>query len=192
MGDIDMRTSIVISSLALGAALLCGSAKGQEIPPAPPLEAGAPIANSDLAPRAVDVASSRADRWRYKWHNGQWWYWLPSERWVIWVDDRWEDYLPPAPAAVTTYSYPRQTYYRVPTQTYYSYPYRSSYRGYGPSVGFYIGSGQGGWYGGGHHGGGHHGGGHHGGGHHGGGHHGGGHHGGGHHGGGHGGGHGHH
>src|SRR5690349_20360804 len=22
------------------------------------------------------------NQWRYRWHVGQWWYWLPSNRWV--------------------------------------------------------------------------------------------------------------
>jgi hypothetical protein len=32
--------------------------------------------------------------WRYRQHEGRWWYWLPSNRWVMWDDGRWID--PPA------------------------------------------------------------------------------------------------
>lgn len=27
--------------------------------------------------------------WRYKHHNGQWWYWLPSNQWVLWNGNQW-------------------------------------------------------------------------------------------------------
>jgi hypothetical protein len=33
-------------------------------------------------------------RWRYKWHNGQWWYWSPDERWMIWDKNAWIVYDP--------------------------------------------------------------------------------------------------
>jgi hypothetical protein len=36
------------------------------------------------------------DRWRYTFHNGEWWYWLPTDRWVYWRNDRWNDYDPKA------------------------------------------------------------------------------------------------
>jgi hypothetical protein len=34
------------------------------------------------------------DQWRYTFHNGEWWYWLPASRWVYWRDNRWNDYNP--------------------------------------------------------------------------------------------------
>jgi hypothetical protein len=134
---------------------------------------------------AVAVASN-GERWRYRFHNGTWWYWLPTKRWMVWSSGQWVDYVP------TTVTYvPSQSY--VPSYGYgssYSYPsgysrYYSGYGGYSPFYGGYGGYGRGLgvglYFGGGHHFGGHHSGGHHGG-HHGGGH-GGGHHGGGGHGG---------
>lgn len=33
-------------------------------------------------------------KWRYKWHNGQWWYWSPDERWMIWDKNSWSIYDP--------------------------------------------------------------------------------------------------
>jgi hypothetical protein len=35
-----------------------------------------------------------SDRWRYTFHNGEWWYWLPEARWVFWRDNRWNHYDP--------------------------------------------------------------------------------------------------
>jgi hypothetical protein len=34
------------------------------------------------------------DQWRFTFHNGEWWYWLPANRWVYWRDNRWNDYDP--------------------------------------------------------------------------------------------------
>lgn len=41
------------------------------------------------------------DRWRYTFHNGEWWYWLPTNRWVYWRNDCWNAYVP------QTYTPPR-------------------------------------------------------------------------------------
>ena len=38
--------------------------------------------------------SQRQDRWRYTFHNGEWWYWLPASHWVFWRDNRWNAYDP--------------------------------------------------------------------------------------------------
>ncbi len=32
------------------------------------------------------------EQWRYRWHNGQWWYWMPSNRWVFWNGYSWLPY----------------------------------------------------------------------------------------------------
>jgi hypothetical protein len=45
------------------------------------------------------------EAWRYTFHNGEWWYWLPADRWVYWRDSQWNDYNPkrfvsPSPATV--------------------------------------------------------------------------------------------
>jgi uncharacterized protein YkwD len=39
--------------------------------------------------QGVAGAKSQDETWRYRWHEGRWWYWLPSERWVVWLDGRW-------------------------------------------------------------------------------------------------------
>jgi hypothetical protein len=116
----------------------------------------------------VSNAPAGGESWRYRQHNGRWWYWLPSNRWVIWDGGQWIDYVP------TTVTYvPSRSY--APAYNYgYSRPYYSGYRGYGGvGVGLYLGHGHlGGHHHSGHHHGVHHHGGHHGGhgGHHGGGH----------------------
>lgn len=47
--------------------------------------------------KAVDVKKAEdANSWRYVWHNQQWWYWLPENRWVFWQVNRWNDYVAPA------------------------------------------------------------------------------------------------
>jgi hypothetical protein len=33
-----------------------------------------------------------AESWRYRWHEGRWWYWLPSGRWAVWMDGRWVEF----------------------------------------------------------------------------------------------------
>ena len=138
-----------------------------------------PAIQPSLGPPPAQATVVVDNSWRYKHHNGTWWYWLPSNRWVIWSNNSWVDYDP------ATYA---SQVYRVPTygggyigNSGYGYRYSTGYR-HVPhvGVGLYLGGGHG--HGSTHHGG--HGGGHgHVGGH---GGHGGGHGG---HGGGHGGGH---
>ncbi len=70
-----------------GSFLFAGSKAGSaEVPtPAATSEGDAGVQTSTVADRAA------GDAWRYKQHNGQWWYWLPSNRWVVWTDGRWMD-----------------------------------------------------------------------------------------------------
>ncbi len=46
--------------------------------------------------------STKADdnnQWRFKYHSGHWWYWLPENRWVYWRNGQWNDLTPPATAS---------------------------------------------------------------------------------------------
>ena len=52
----------------------------------------APEAVADGAPAGNPPPGDQ--RWRYKFHNGAWWYWLPSDRWVYWSDGAWVNYDP--------------------------------------------------------------------------------------------------
>ncbi len=33
--------------------------------------------------------TASAEDWRYRFHNGQWWYWMPDNHWVYWHDNAW-------------------------------------------------------------------------------------------------------
>lgn len=37
-------------------------------------------------------AADKSGRWRYKYHDGRWWYWLPSNSWVFYHNKRWVPY----------------------------------------------------------------------------------------------------
>jgi uncharacterized protein YkwD len=37
----------------------------------------------------VSAQGASGEKWRYRWHQGRWWYWLPENRWVVWVNGRW-------------------------------------------------------------------------------------------------------
>lgn len=41
-----------------------------------------------IQPRPVPVNAN------YRWHNGQWWYKMPSGQWKYWVDNQWVDFDP--------------------------------------------------------------------------------------------------
>lgn len=98
-------------------------------------------------------------KWRYKWHNGQWWYWSPDERWMIWDRNSWTIYDPatyrapagfakPGPRVVTRSSTPAlpENYSGVevstPESTYiqptpYVFGADSYYGPYGPAASYY-------------------------------------------------------
>lgn len=53
--------------------------------------------SGDRSPAAIesgDGKSRAADAWRYKHFNGRWWYWLPSDRWAVYENDRWRLFKP--------------------------------------------------------------------------------------------------
>lgn len=54
---------------------------------------------SPPAAEAGDGKSRAADAWRYKYHNGRWWYWLPSNRWAVYENDRWRLFKPAVDAS---------------------------------------------------------------------------------------------
>lgn len=53
------------------------------------VDAGVTASNSDAASRP---AADKSGRWRYKYHDGRWWYWLPSNSWVFYHNQRWVPY----------------------------------------------------------------------------------------------------
>ena len=34
---------------------------------------------------------NRGEQWRYRRFNGQWWYYLPSNRWMVWNGNAWTE-----------------------------------------------------------------------------------------------------
>ena len=52
-------------------------------------DAGAAEGGPKPESRRRDPAATTSEAWRYRWHEGRWWYWLPRGRWVIWMDGRW-------------------------------------------------------------------------------------------------------
>ncbi len=99
-------------------------------------------------------------KWRYKWHNGQWWYWSPDERWMIWDKNSWSVYdaatyqapagfAKPGPRVVTQQSMTAplpenysgtevstpESYYIQPTP--YAFGVDSYYGPYGPAASYY-------------------------------------------------------
>jgi hypothetical protein len=129
--------------------------------------AGANAGVSSNANAAVATNQS-GDQWRYRWHNGIWWYWTPENRWVYRNGNEWTNYEP-AVTAVPDARYSSQPaygyyqpvpngyyqsvpngYYQSVPNGYYQGPYRYStrYGGYyGPVYqgGYYYGPG--GYYG---------------------------------------------
>ena len=43
---------------------------------------------------AEQKAKQGDQQWRFTYHNGEWWYWLPTNQWVYWRNNRWNDYDP--------------------------------------------------------------------------------------------------
>lgn len=65
---------------------------------APGVEDNGALADSGSSarPTSADAAAPgpSGETWRYRRHQGQWWYWLPSEKWVVWNGDRWVAHVP--------------------------------------------------------------------------------------------------
>ena len=88
------------------------------------------------------------ESWRYRFYNGYWWYWMPDNRWLCYMNGQWVSPAAPAQAAAPVYPY---QYYNVVPQPYYvPYPYGYDYPYPYFGGGIYIGGGYGGyWHGGG-------------------------------------------
>src|SRR6478735_2810275 len=44
------------------------------------------------APSVDQSDPSPTAKWRYRWYEGTWWYWSPSEKWYVWAVDHWVPY----------------------------------------------------------------------------------------------------
>lgn len=82
-------------------------------------------------------SNSGGDKWRFRQHQGLWWYWLPSEKWVYWHEGKWVAYDPASYAELQKSLPARQySYYRGGNQSSSGYPElgqwgRVRYDGYG-------------------------------------------------------------
>ena len=99
------------------------------------LGAGAAVAGGATVGGGAAIPAS-PERWRYSNQNGQWWYYTPSNSWVIWNGNSWDPYTeggnmvaPAAPTAPANGAYTSN--YRGPNRAY-SYgnqPYRRGWFG---------------------------------------------------------------
>ena len=72
------------------------------------------------------------NRWRYRQHNGRWWYYLPEGSWTVWIDGAWVRYNTEDFSSGGRHYVPRSSNYR----------YGSDY-GYNPGVRVYVDDGYG-------------------------------------------------
>ena len=42
----------------------------------------------------MPASSTRADAWRYRYWNGRWWFWQPTDSWLYWDRTRWQPFAP--------------------------------------------------------------------------------------------------
>ncbi len=85
-----MRTLILggaVSCLLLGSISLVRADEEKPKAAEPSAAAAQPADTSAKAP-------VKENSWRYRRHDGRWWYWLPSEKWVVWSDGKWTPYDP--------------------------------------------------------------------------------------------------
>jgi hypothetical protein len=57
--------------------------------------------------QTAGAEKSQGETWRYRKHQGLWWYWLPSNKWVYWTDGRWVPYEPQSYAQFNASRRPR-------------------------------------------------------------------------------------
>jgi hypothetical protein len=84
-----MRTAVIVVALGLLPLTVFG-------------QTGARIANrSQAAMSASDVPiEARPDGWRYRWHQGYWWYYTPQQSWLRYENNAWKPFIVP-PSAPT-------------------------------------------------------------------------------------------
>ena len=92
------RSIVVRGVLVLGIVILTSAGRAvaaqetsassapQAKPPAAPAADAAPAAKDGQPPQAS------GESWRYKRHQGVWWYWLPTNQWVYWSGKSWVNY----------------------------------------------------------------------------------------------------
>ena len=118
------------------------AAPGAANSPGGPVQGGVNL--NDGAPVA---GNQNPEQWRYRWHNGRWWYWTPANSWVIWMNNTWQPYSQGMFSGGYSSNY-SGSYNSQPYRSYgysspsYGYRYSNPYYGYrsGPSFGYGYGS----------------------------------------------------
>jgi hypothetical protein len=112
-------------------------------------------ATHDTAEETPNNHPSNPDFWRYKWENGRWWYYKPSNEWVYWAEGQWITYMPGAPMVGEPYRGQQTRRYSTSYRYYDPYDYYDYGWGYGygpygywPSRGAVMGGAIGGTVGG--------------------------------------------
>lgn len=49
-------------------------------------------ASTSIVESSAAAPAARSEVWRYKYHQGRWWYWLPSNSWAYWQNSQWVRY----------------------------------------------------------------------------------------------------
>jgi hypothetical protein len=142
-----MRVPIFSTALVTTVVLAGLCAMAQEMIATPDPVGGAKIDAGAGSPAAGPIAPSApagpmagpaADKGRYRWYDGRWWYWTPQNRWMWYSDDgHWVafDASPTTPPAA-----PQSDAGPVPYDAHYAVP------GYPPPGYYYPGGYWGGYY----------------------------------------------
>lgn len=54
--------------------------------------------NGDRPSKKATERTANDQSWRYRYYQGRWWYWRPSNSWAVYDQDRWVPYQARAPA----------------------------------------------------------------------------------------------
>jgi len=143
-----MRAITRYSVMAVAIPLVAFYALGQEVVPTPAPADAAKITphvsanasgQTSATPAAKSTTDRNANRWRYRWSNGRWWYWTPQNRWMWYngEESRWIAYAanPTPPVAAPTEN--PATYDDSYAPNYGYYGYRGYYPSYGYGYGYY-------------------------------------------------------
>ena len=97
----------VLTSVALGALAWTSAAQAVDTPPKP-----SPVGNPATAvPPYLAPATQSDNKWRFKYHDGRWWYWMTDETWVYHNNNQWVHYDPATYAAQTRVAQPANSGY---------------------------------------------------------------------------------
>ncbi len=88
-----MRSLMFAATITALLGLVAVARANAEEPATPqPAEPAPSAASADS--QTDQTPTQGGEKWRYRQHQGMWWYWLPSEKWVYWSDGKWVNYDP--------------------------------------------------------------------------------------------------